>query len=426
MKKRRLNPKLKKPLIVIGVIFAIILVAKIWPFSDSSKTIKSIHSDAKKYTSGSCVVFYPNSDYGKKNAKDICAKLEDQEATLDYALIPYGDYYLVDYGSGFKYYADSKYKEIKVNSFSEEGIQVLSDYLRYSMKRSENEDIYTSESIKETHYKNLDISECQFNIQDSNLSVYFPSYNQTVLIPLKFCQKYIGINMGYEDENYIKPSYVSSKRKMIALTFDESPNTATSRDLINLLDEYDCNATFFVVGQRLSGSTIDVIKDSIERGNQIGSGTETYTNLAFVPDEEVYNEIYGPVKDVYYGYTSSDGFGFDGLGYMMSVYRAPYGTRNKVIDELAPFISIEWDLDTYDKELQDKEAIKEKVYRFESLNPDELDGCIIRMHEGVSQSVEALKELIPELIDKGYQFVTVDDLLASLGIDKTSRKYYPW
>ena len=48
------------------------------------------------------------------------------------------------------------------------------------------------------------------------------------------------------------------------------------------------------------------------------------------------------------------------------------------------------------------------------------------MHDVYSETADAVKELVPELIDKGYQLVSIDELLNTLGIDKNTTDYYPW
>lgn len=110
----------------------------------------------------------------------------------------------------------------------------------------------------------------------------------------------------------------------------------------------------------------------------------------------------------------------------MTVYRAPYGEHNSHVDELSPFINIAWDCDSKDWATRDKTSIKDAIYTFEAKNKDKLDGCIVLMHDIYAETVEAVKELVPELIDKGYQLVSIDELLNVLGIDKNTTDYYPW
>ena len=55
-----------------------------------------------------------------------------------------------------------------------------------------------------------------------------------------------------------------------------------------------------------------------------------------------------------------------------------------------------------------------------------MDGSIVLMHDIYSETAKAVEDIVPELIDEGYQLVTVSELLKSLGIDEKNKAYYPW
>ena len=424
-KKRRLRKSLRLPLFIIcaAVIGLIVFgISKLFVPS-----VKSIHDDAKKISTKSCVAFYPKSEYGKQVAVSLCESVKESEekTVFDYSLIPYGDYYLVEYGQGVHYYIDKNNDLLKIDSLDDGARGIMSDYLRYSMKKSEIDEAYTAEFILKTSKDKIDLSECSYKVEGSDLEVYFPSYDHTVSVPLKYIQNYAGVNLGYENESYVKPSYISKSRKMVALTFDDGPNLDTSPEIVDTFYKYDGKATFFIQGYRLDNKTVPFIKEAIEKGMQYGSHSQNHKNLKNISDKEVVEQIKQPADDLYYGYDDSV-YGFEGLGYTMTVYRAPYGEHNAHVDELSPFINIAWDCDSRDWATRDKTSIKDAIYTFEAKNKDELDGCIVLMHDVYSETADAVKELVPELIDKGYQLVSIDELLNTLGIDKNTTDYYPW
>lgn len=430
MKKRKLNKKLIKPLKITGAVVGIIVVFTLlylFVFNNIHFIgVRSIHDDAKTYKTKTCLAFYPNTKDGKQVVKDLCSKQGDNEAIFDYALIEYGDYYLVEYGDGVHYYIDHDNNPLKVETIKDEGKRIVSEYLRYNMKKAEIDEAYTSKFIDETDSSNLDISECTYEIQDQNLLMYFPKYDFVSSIPLKYIQKDAGINLGYENETYVKPTYVSKNRKVVALTFDDGPSTKNSKTIIDSLYKYDGNATFFVLGGRLENKSVELIKDSIEKGNQYGSHTESHPNLNALSAEEIEKEIMSPANDIYNGYHVGSEYDFDGLKYNMTVYRAPYGNHNAYVDEAAPLINITWDCDTKDWDLLDAESVINEIHRFEEKNTDELNECIILFHDIYESTAEAIEKLVPELIDKGYQLITVDQLLNRLNISKQTKASYPW
>ena len=149
-KKRRLRKSLRLPLFIIcaAVIGLIVFgISKLFVPS-----VKSIHDDAKKISTKSCVAFYPKSEYGKQVAVSLCESVKESEekTVFDYSLIPYGDYYLVEYGQGVHYYIDKNNELLKIDSLDDGARGIMSDYLRYSMKKSEIDEAYTAEFILKT------------------------------------------------------------------------------------------------------------------------------------------------------------------------------------------------------------------------------------------------------------------------------------
>lgn len=420
-KKRRLNPKLKLPFIFIGILIGVFVFVMLVKLS-SLDEVKSIHKDAKKYETNSCIVFYPKSEYGKKYAKTLCDEDREDGLIYDYSLIPYGDNYLVDYGDGKSYLADQKYNLLTVNSFNEEGKFILSDYLRYSMKKAEIDEAYSLDFINDTYYENLDISECSYTINATYLNVYFPKYDYTISVPLKYLNDYLDIDLGVKQEEYIKPTYLSNKRKLISLTFNDGPSISVTSKVVDTLYKYDGTATFYVIGENLDASTIDSVSKAIKKGNQIGSLTESGYNLYLYKDKaDVIEEIIKPANDIFKGKEGS----FKGLGYSITTYRAPGGDHRQ-IDDIAPLMAIEWDLDVDKSSESTPDTIIDKINDFKSKNKDELNECILVLRDTRTSTVEALERLIPELIKEGYQIVTVNDLLSSLKIDIKEGTSYPW
>lgn len=429
-KKRRLRKQFKIALFISGGIFAltvILLILNLFVFNNIHFLgVRSIQSGAKRYQTKSCLAFYPNTKDGKKVVEDLCSTVkEDETAIFDYALIPYGDYLLVEYGNGIQYFIDHNNDPLVVKEISDEGKKIVSDYLRYNMKKDEIDEAYTTKFIAETKPENLNIDDCEYNVVGQDLLIYFPQYEYICKVPLKYIQKEANINLGYENEKYVKPKYISPYRKTVAFTFDDGPYVETSSKIIKTLHDNDAVATFFILGSRIEPSTIGLIKESIENGNQYGSHTQSHPNLNNLSTEEIIKEINQPAHDLYYGYKENTEYDFDGLNYTMTVYRAPGGNHNAHVDEVAPFMSIEWDCDTKDWSSRDKTSIKQEVYNFDEKNIGGLDSCIVLFHDIYKPTTEAIEELVPELIDKGYQFVTVDELLTILDIDRT-KAYYPW
>lgn len=95
--------KISKSWILIFVLSILIILGFLLIFTNTKFWFKkSIHDDAKTYSTKHCLVFYPNSKTGKDMAKTI-ANENKNDMIFDYSLVPYGDYYLVNYGNGYSY-----------------------------------------------------------------------------------------------------------------------------------------------------------------------------------------------------------------------------------------------------------------------------------------------------------------------------------
>ena len=195
--------------------------------------------------------------------------------------------------------------------------------------------------------------------------------------------------------------------KVIAFTFDDGPWGDTTDQILDVLEQYNAKATFFTIGNQ-----IPYHPDQVRRAHDLGCQICTHTydhadgsgqgvNLTFMSAEE-------QIAEVTQGYAAIK----DALGEEPShVLRAPGGNYyGSIISTLEPYVDAEvgWDVDTEDWRLPGADAIYEAIMSARS-------GQVILMHDGGgdrSQTVEAVKRAVPELVEQGYRLVTVDELLA--------------
>lgn len=195
--------------------------------------------------------------------------------------------------------------------------------------------------------------------------------------------------------------------KVIALTFDDGPWPTTTAEILQILEDNGAHATFFEIGNQISENS-DVVKQLAAAGNQIcshswdhASGSGQGVNMTYMTADE-------QVEEVEKGFGAID----DLLGTKVSrVFRAPGGNYyGSLITTLQPYVTAEigWDVDTEDWR---KPGVDSIVSAAETIKP----GQVLLMHDGGgdrTQSVEALKEILPALKAQGYSFITIDQLLA--------------
>lgn len=188
--------------------------------------------------------------------------------------------------------------------------------------------------------------------------------------------------------------------KSIALTFDDGPSSFTDR-LLDCLEQNDAKATFFMVGTEID-SFPDEVKRMKKLGCELGNHTYDHTDLTTLSAEDISSEI-AQVDERLVNLT----------GEGASVVRPPYGSVNDTVKTVVGTPMILWSIDTLDWKTLDVESTVEEVMN------NVQDGSIILMHDIYSTSVDAAEILIPQLIEDGYQLVTVHEL-ASLHNQKLS------
>ena len=187
---------------------------------------------------------------------------------------------------------------------------------------------------------------------------------------------------------------------MIAITYDDGPYRPVDLKLYEIFDRYGGLATFYSVGSRMSKDELDNMTQGIELGMEFGSHTEYHTSLRKQDAEEGWWAIMEPVEYVE-----------EKLGYRMKTYRPPYGSRNPDVEEIIGMPAILWTVDSKDWSNRDEDITYDRIMDYVE------DGDIVLMHSLYTSSARATERLVPELIDRGFQLVTVSELLYYKGID---------
>lgn len=184
---------------------------------------------------------------------------------------------------------------------------------------------------------------------------------------------------------------IDPDKPMVALTFDDGPSLYT-KEILKTLKKYDARATFFVVGERVS-SYADTIKKASKQGCEIGSHSYSHANLGTAALSTIESELSrteDKVKEI--------------LGYYTPVMRPPYGSIGTNLRKIVEKPMILWSIDTLDWKTRNAKSTETKIISTVK------DGDIILMHDLYSQSKDAAVSVIPKLIKKGYQLVTVSEM----------------
>lgn len=194
--------------------------------------------------------------------------------------------------------------------------------------------------------------------------------------------------------------------KYVALTFDDGPSSFTE-EIIDLLQKYNYNATFFVLGNKLNLNYKDILKKSIKNGNEIGVhgySHRSFTKMRQATMEEEITKTKKYIKNL--------------TGYESTLVRPPYGNITKTIKNynLGPYIL--WNNDTLDWKLRDANKISSRL-----INSIE-DKSIILMHDTYLTTFKALEIILPYLKENNYVVTTVSKIYELNGITLESNKSY--
>lgn len=192
-------------------------------------------------------------------------------------------------------------------------------------------------------------------------------------------------------------SHVETNDKVVALTFDDGPTKNTDA-ILSLLDDFQVKATFFLIGKDIEEHPEEARKIAAA-GHQIGNHTYSHKRMVLKSPAFIKHEIEKTddlIAEI--GYTKS------------IVVRPPYGKKligfpyylNKHQRE-----TITWNLEPDTFFIQADEKVR---YVKENIRP----GSIILMHpmyDSTENELQAIEEILQTLLDEGYTFVTIDELL---------------
>ncbi len=199
-------------------------------------------------------------------------------------------------------------------------------------------------------------------------------------------------------------SHVNTTRKVIALTFDDGPHAKTTAQILDVLREKKVHATFFILGENINHSP-KLLAQELNDGHEIGNHGYTHNYLNQMSESDVEKEIIETEKEI----TETEKTVVNAVPKPV-VFRPPGGLYNKKVLEAAldlGYTTILWTIDPRDWAHTPTQRIVDNVLA--NAKP----GSIILLHDGLYPlfTPEAIKYIIDNLQQQGYEFVTVSELL---------------
>ncbi len=218
---------------------------------------------------------------------------------------------------------------------------------------------------------------------------------------IKPCEIAISANNFQEGDHSDVYRKNENQYKKIALTFDDGPHPRLTPKILEVLDKYNIKATFFTVGANVHYYP-SAFEEILSHGHEIGNHTYTHPHVSRIDTNALRREVEKCEEEIYeHGECRT------------KLFRPPEGMIDNGVTTLLRELDykvILWDIDTRDWDHTPPESIAKMVIEKAS------SGDIILMHDYISYNsptVEALELFLPTLIEKGYQFVTVSELIGS-------------
>ncbi len=195
--------------------------------------------------------------------------------------------------------------------------------------------------------------------------------------------------------------YWPTPDKIIALTFDDGPSTDCMVEILDILAEYDAKATFFVIGKKINEYTARIVKRAFDEGHEIGNHSYNHLAMATLTEQEILDEV-ARCQDAVSTIT----------GVAPHWFRAPYGSIDDRMYQL-----IQMPFAGYAASAGDGTPGSNAYDRAYRITTGAYDGaiCLLHCYTGCTETVEALKMILPQLKEQGYEFVTISELFDRVG-----------
>lgn len=190
---------------------------------------------------------------------------------------------------------------------------------------------------------------------------------------------------------------VNENGPVIALTFDDGPYPKVTGHILDVLEKNGVCATFFVLGSRIEGHE-DMLTRMDELGCEIGNHSFSHADLTRLSKADCQREL-----------SDTDAEIRRVTGHEASVVRPPYGYYNKTVMSAAERPLILWTVDTNDWRGKAPGEIADYVIQ------QAKEASVILMHDQQTQTADAMEMIIPTLIEEGFRFVTVSELIGLTG-----------
>lgn len=210
--------------------------------------------------------------------------------------------------------------------------------------------------------------------------------NPTMNLPSEFSGATVTHSRGLAGQPYV------------AMTFDDGPHPQNTPRLLDILRARNIKATFYVIGQNVDRHP-GIVRRIVAEGHEIGNHTYTHRKLTSLSNSEVENEMKKTEDAI-----------IRAAGVKPRTMRPPYGAllqhQRSMIFSSFSYPTIMWSVDPNDWRRPGPSVVASRILSGAH------NGAIILAHDLHAPTVDAMPRTFDGLLSRGYQFITVSQLLA--------------
>lgn len=184
---------------------------------------------------------------------------------------------------------------------------------------------------------------------------------------------------------------------VLAMTFDDGPHPVNTPKLLDILKQRNIKGTFFLVGRNVKQYP-QIVRRILEEGHEIGNHTWTHASLTSRSDDQIRSELKMSAEAL-----------MSVANYTPHLMRPPYGAVNAHIKELANaefgYKTVLWSVDPQDWRRPGVSVVTSRLVNGAH------KGAILLTHDIHAPTITAMPDTLDQLLAKGYQFVTVSQLM---------------
>ncbi len=192
----------------------------------------------------------------------------------------------------------------------------------------------------------------------------------------------------------------NTEEKVLYLTFDAGYENGCTAQILDVLQDHQVPAAFFLVGNYMEKNP-DLVRRMVEEGHIVGNHTMHHYDMSKLSDPEAFSRELKDLEALFLEITGKE---------LPKYYRPPQGIYSQENLEMAQklgYKTVFWSLAYVD---WNNDAQPTREYALEKLLPRTHNGAVVLLHSTSQTNARILDELLTTWENQGYRFASIEEL----------------